>query len=353
MATVAFVKVKEVSKRGISDAVKKAMELANWKKYVKGKKIFVKINGISDQVVPGQCTSPYVIEPVLEELKKLDAEISMGDADLAAAKQLNRAAKYWGFIKLAKKHKVKFVNLSEDKLIKTKVNGKIFKELEIPKTLLDADCIVNIPVAKTHCLTSLTCCLKNHWGMVPRGVRHNYHLVADQCIADINHFFKKTTFNVVDATICMEDNAPRTGIPIVTNAIFASNDRVATDTAVAKFMGYENYKEIPHIVKSEEMGVGERKFRIVGDKLEIHNFKKPRPNIQPIFFWEMSLRKVPLINWIIFRTKIFSIFAWIATKYNTFYWYNVYGKKYIRKIINETEYGKLYKPIVRRAGVRI
>lgn len=340
---MAFVKV-EHEENGVQKAVKRAMELAQWKKYVKGRKIFVKINGISDQLVPGQCTSPWVIDTVLSEIRKEFpmAEIKMGDANLAAAEQLNRAAKLWGFLDLAKKHKVKFVNLSEDKLIETGIDGKVFHNLLIPKILLDADCIVNLPVAKTHCLTTITCCLKNHWGMVPR-FRHQYHLVANQAIADINHFFKKTVFNIVDATICMEGDAPRTGIPKIADAVFAGSDRVAIDAAVAKFMGFDPNK-IEHLKTAEEMGVGNRKYEIYGDKFRSMAFKPPT-NKQPVFFWEMRLRKVPLLNALIFKTKAFSIFAWFATQYNVAWWYNLYGKKYAKDVIYNTWYGNEFKKL--------
>ncbi|MEM5883201.1 MAG: DUF362 domain-containing protein, partial [Candidatus Aenigmatarchaeota archaeon] len=164
---VVFVKVK-YEENGVQNAVKKAMKLANWKRYVKGKKIFVKINGISDQLVPGQCTSPWVIDGVLSELRKNlpKAKIYMGDANLAAAEQLNRAAKLWGFYELAEKYDANFINLSEQPLVKTDFKGKVLREMEVPKILLNVDCIVNLPVAKTHCLTTITCCLKNHWGCV-------------------------------------------------------------------------------------------------------------------------------------------------------------------------------------------
>ena len=341
---VAFISVKH-EENGVQKAVKRAMEIAQWKKYVKGKKIFVKINGISDQLVPGQCTSPWVIDAVLSEIRKElpEAEIEMGDANLAAAEQLNRAAKLWGFLDLAIKHNVKFVNLSEDELVETDIGGKVFHKLLIPKVLLDTDCIINLPVAKTHCLTKITCCLKNHWGMVPR-FRHQYHLVANQAIADINHFFKKTTFNIVDATVSMEGNAPRTGIPKIADAVFAGNDRVAIDTAVATFMGFDP-QEIEHLKTAEEMGVGERSYEIVGDEFRKMEFKSPESNKQPIFFWEMSLRKVPLVNKLIFKTKVFDLFAWAATQYNVRWWYNLYGKKYAKDVIENTWYGKEFKDL--------
>ena len=142
MSKVAFVKIKH-EKKGVHKAVWRAMKLANWKKYVKGNKIFLKINGISDQLVPGQCTSPWVLEAVLEILtKNLNSEFYVGDANLAAAKQLNRAARIWGFKKIAKKYGAEFVNLSEEPLVKVDFGGKILRLMEVPKILLDVDCIV-------------------------------------------------------------------------------------------------------------------------------------------------------------------------------------------------------------------
>ena len=345
---VIFVKV-EHEENGVQKAVKKVMELAQWKNFVKGKKIFVKINGISDQLVPGQCTSPWVIDAVLSEIRKEfpEAEIKMGDANLAAAEQLNRAARIWGFLDLAKKHNVEFVNISEDELAETDIGGKVFHNLLIPKVLLDADCIVNLPVAKTHCLTTITCCLKNHWGMVPR-FRHQYHLVANQAIADINNFFKKTVFNIVDATICMEGDAPRTGMPKIADAVFAGPDRVAIDAAVAKFMGFDPSK-IEHLELAEKMGVGSRDYEIFGDEFQSMSFKPPT-NKQPVFFWEMGLRKVPLLNKLIFKTKVFSIFAWLATQYNVVWWYNRYGKKYAKDVIYNTWYENEFKDLWEKTG---
>jgi uncharacterized protein (DUF362 family) len=348
---VAFVKVKH-EKNGVENAVKRAMKLANWKKHVKGKKLFVKINGISDQLVPGQCTSPWVIDAVLSELRKEfpKTDIKMGDANLAAAEQLNRAAKLWGFYELADKYNVEFVNLSEQPLIKKDLKGLALREVEVPKALLDADTIVNLPVAKTHCLTSITCCLKNHWGMLPR-FRHQFHLVANQAIPDVNNFFRKTTLNVVDATVGMEGNAPRTGIPKIFDAVFAGNDRVAIDSAVATLMSFDPRK-VEHIANAEKMGIGKIDFEIIGDKKEFKPVKVivPEPNKQPIFLLEMSFRKTPILRTLIFKTKIFDFFAWGATQYNVLWWYNLHGKKYAKEIIDNTWYGNEFEELWERTG---
>lgn len=345
MSKVAFVRVRKVSKEGVHEAVKKALSLTSWKKYIKGKKIFLKINGISDQVVPGQCTSPWVVEAMVQEIRANfpKTEVFMGDADLAASKQFDEAGKRWGFKDIAERYGVIFVNLSNEPVVDVDCGGKVFKKLKLPKVLVDVDTIINLPVPKSHCLTTITGCLKNHWGMVPR-FRHQYHPVANQAIPDINYYFRKTRFNLMDLTVSMDGNAPRTGVSKVCGIIMASPDRVAADYTLARFMGFDADK-IEHIKNAEDMGIGtSRGIKIVGDKFESNPFMPPEPNKQPIFFWETRLRKVPLIKPLLFDTPIFNVLAAIATKYNTFWWYNRFGKKYMKQIA-QTPWGAEFTPL--------
>jgi uncharacterized protein (DUF362 family) len=221
---------------GVQKAVIKTLEALEWQSLLHGSKVFVKVNLISSEFVPGQCTSPLVLDGLFSALSKHNCDITFGDADLAAAHQCNKAAEVWGHLKLAEKYGAKFQNLSEDETVKVPINGKIFKELDISRTVIEADSIISVPVLKTHCLTGLTCALKHFWGVVPR-VRHQYHVVVNDAIADINTLVKpKTAFTLVDGTIGMEGNAPRTGKPKVCDMILASTDPVATDAVAAKYM---------------------------------------------------------------------------------------------------------------------
>lgn len=307
---------------------------------------------MSDQLVPGQNTSPWVVEAVLDTVRERypDNEIYVGDADLAADKQLNRAAKLWGNSELAEKFGMKFVNLSEEPQVKVDFKGLVLREMEVPKILLDVDTILNLPLIKCHCLTSITCCLKNHWGCISR-MRHEYHPVANQAIPDVNKFFAKTTFNVVDGTIGMEGNAPRTGISKVCNVIFAGTDRVAIDYTVARYMGFDADK-IKHIEVAEQIGVGTRKAELIGDKFYVNKFVPPTPGDQPIFKYETMFRKNKILKPIVFDTPIFKFMCRIATFYNTKWWYGKKGKKYIREIL-KTNYRDEFLPIIEKNKIKV
>jgi uncharacterized protein (DUF362 family) len=320
---------------GVQEAVKKAMAPIWEKNLLVGRNIFVKVNLISSEFVPGQCTSPLILDEVLKELTKNGYKVTLGDADLAAARQCDKAGYVWGHRRLASKYGARFQNLSKDKLIKVEVNGRIFKTLEIPRVVYQADHIISLPVMKTHCLTEMTCALKHFWGIVPR-VRHQYHLVVNEAIADIAQLIQpKLAFSIVDGTIAMEGDGPRTGKPKICNVLMSSNDPVALDAAVAQYMGMD----IPiHVKAAADRGVGNLDYRISGDKLKSNPFISPAPKSQPIFRWEMALRKTKLKP-LFFDTPLFGLFAFIATKYNTFWYYQLQGKKFSREIA-ETFYGQ-------------
>ncbi len=340
-SVVHFIKVNPV-RGGVQKAVEAAMRPLWESRMLKGTKIFVKVNLISSEYVPGQCTSPMVLDEVLKELTERGYSVTFGDADLAAARQCNKAAKVWGHMKLAKKYGARFQNLSEDELIKVKLNGKVFKTLDIPKSVLEADSILNLPVMKTHCLTGLTCALKHFWGVVPR-VRHQYHLVVNDAIADITSFLRpKIAYTVADGTIAMEGNAPRTGIPKICNVILASADPVALDAVVSEYMGMP----VPeHLKVAAERGVGLLNYTLKGDEFKPNPFVLPDPDKQPIFKWEMAFRR-SVLKPIMFDTSMFEIFAWVATKYNSFWYYRREGIRYTEKIAN-TWYARELAPFLK------
>jgi uncharacterized protein (DUF362 family) len=250
---------------------------------------------------------------------------------------VDKASILWGVRDICRKYSTKFVNLSKEPTTKVDLEGEIFREMNIPEILLDADAIITIPVLKTHNVTAMTFALKNQWGCLPK-VRHQYHLVAHKAIPEINKFLKPA-FAVGDATICLEGNGPRTGKPKIVNSLLASNDLVAMDVCGAKIIGYK-LNEVPYIKVAEEIGVGSTKFKLVGDKIKTENFERPVLKEHPIVYAELILRKIPGINKLFFETPLFRLASFFASRYNAVWWYNIEGKKYAREVL---EHSTLYK----------
>lgn len=313
---VAFVRIRGKNKAGLEKAVSKAMNLINWQDYVQGKTLFLKINAMCDYVVPGVNTSPWFFEAVLQEIRKVypKKRIMFGDCDLVRKEQLKDAVRNWGYGRIAKKYKVRFVHLSRQPTESVWV-GPVFRKIEIPKVLLNVDDIITLPAVKTHCRTTITGALKNQWGFTPRDIRDGYHPKLDRAIPEINKFFKNIRLVVADMSISIEGSGPLNGTPKMCNLVLASLDRVALDTVAAKYMGF-NTKMISHIVNSERAGVGSMNYRILGHKFKVKKFKPP--------VGEVSYD--PHVNAILYQTKL---------------------KPATEKICRETFYGEEFRELIR------
>ncbi|MDP8247091.1 MAG: DUF362 domain-containing protein [Candidatus Tritonobacter lacicola] len=132
--------------------------------------------------------------------------------------------------------------------------GVVLKEASVGRVILDADVLINMPVAKTHGSAVLTMAMKNHMGTVfDRWAMHKAGL--HQAIADLASFVRPT-LNIMDALQIMTDRGPKGPGPLLRKDIVAaSTDQVALDAFGATLFGM-TWKDIPYIVKAQELGVG-------------------------------------------------------------------------------------------------
>jgi uncharacterized protein (DUF362 family) len=123
------------------------------------------------------------------------------------------------------------------------INGKFLKKWEAFRFFLEADKIINMPVAKHHGSAQLTCAMKNWLGAVG-GARSRFHQSLNQSIYDLAVFFRPT-LNVVDCTRVLLRNGPSGGSlkdVKVMNKILISTDQVAVDFVAANLLNFNTNK---------------------------------------------------------------------------------------------------------------
>ncbi|MCM8821250.1 MAG: DUF362 domain-containing protein [Candidatus Omnitrophica bacterium] len=134
-------------------------------------------------------------------------------------------------------------------------NGAVLKEASILEDILDADVLVNVPVAKVHgSQARITISMKNWMGAVrDRGFFHRTDL--NQCIVDISSFLKPA-FTIVDATRILLTRGPQgPGEVKETRTVCGGLDFVALDAYGATLLGV-NPSEVRHLQIAEKMGLG-------------------------------------------------------------------------------------------------
>ncbi|MHA1459064.1 MAG: DUF362 domain-containing protein, partial [Promethearchaeota archaeon] len=118
------------------------------------------------------------------------------------------------------------------------------EEISSSKLIEEADLIINIPKIKTHWQCTLTCCIKNMFGIVllaNKAKTHAQAAVLDRfcsALADI-YSVSKPQLTVIDGYICMEGKGPSSGDAVKLDLILAGYDPVALDSVVCKIIGFD------------------------------------------------------------------------------------------------------------------
>jgi uncharacterized protein (DUF362 family) len=218
----------------------------------------------------------------------------------------------------------------------------VLKQLPVPKILRDT-VLITVPVMKTHAKTIITGSLKNQWGCLPK-MRHEYHLVLDDAIADLNAVLRPR-FAVMDATIGLQGNGPKSGRPRVADRVLASSDLVALDTVQATSMGLDA-ASIPHLATCAARGLGIRELgqidvRGLDPVRDRVIFARARHNAVSVV--ETLLRKSALKR-LFFNTPIFNVCLWGAKNY-----YRIWTLRHADACWNEVLAHPFYGPLWKAA----
>lgn len=135
--------------------------------------------------------------------------------------------------------------------------GRSINKWSFYKDALQADCYINVPVAKHHALARLTLGLKNTMGVIG-GNRGKIHSNMGQNLADLNTVVR-ADLTIIDATRILLRNGPQGGSlkdVKVLDTILASPDPVAADAYATTLFGL-NPEQIDSTRAAAAMGLGE------------------------------------------------------------------------------------------------
>jgi len=221
------------AQNGISEILKEAVEDSG----LRGKqKIFVKPNMSHPEYLPGVVTSPQLLSELVGLLRDGGSEVIVGESN-GFNYPCDLAFERTGIETAVKKAGGSVINLSEDKVVKVKfpTNSSPLKELFLPKTVLDADAVVDLPLMKTHEFAMYSGAIKNLFGCVPSNKRIYLHPYLPEVFYRLYSIFKPQ-LTIMDARIGIEGNGPTKGKPVKMDLILTSNDALAIDITATKIM---------------------------------------------------------------------------------------------------------------------
>jgi uncharacterized protein (DUF362 family) len=133
--------------------------------------------------------------------------------------------------------------------------GRDIKSWQVYQDVLDADVLINVPIAKHHSLARLTLGMKNLMGVIlePEKIHNN----IGQRVADLTSLIRPD-LTVIDAVRILTANGPTGGNlrdVKLTETVIASTDPVAADAYAATLFGLTG-NDISYIKAASGMGLG-------------------------------------------------------------------------------------------------
>lgn len=199
----------------------------------------------------GATTHPEIIAGIIEFLQDNQIRDIIIAEGAWVGESTARAWKVCGYDRLAEKYGVKLVDTKTDRVITRHCEGM---ELPVSETPATSDFLINVPVLKGHCQTSLTCCLKNMKGCIPDSEKRRYHTMGlHRPIAALNTAIRPK-LHIIDG-VCGDLSFEEGGNPVEADRLLLGFDPVLLDSYCARLMGYEP-DDIGYLKYAKLYGIG-------------------------------------------------------------------------------------------------
>ncbi|MEW6599984.1 MAG: DUF362 domain-containing protein [Nitrospirota bacterium] len=149
------------------------------------------------------------------------------------------------------------VQYMDDRKFKNiKIGGEAIREWPLYQEIIEADKVINVPIAKHHGLAKLTMSMKN-WMGVMGGERNRIHQKIDRSLVDLSLVIKPT-LTVLDAVRVLTVNGPQGGrLEDVKklDTVIVGTDQVAVDSYGASLFGMKG-SDLGYVRMAAESGLG-------------------------------------------------------------------------------------------------
>ena len=288
----------------LEHALRNALNAAEWDRHIQGK-VFIKPNLCAKEYIPGAVTNPQTLFHLVSLLRDNVEEVVVGESD-GYNYSCDEAFVGTGVKKIVDRAGGETINLSKDETLKVQNPSALYlKKVTLPKTLVEANSIVSVPVMKTHEFTLYGGAIKNLFGCIPNNRRIFLHPHIDLVLHDLMTLLKPK-FAIMDATVAMEGNGPNKGIPIPLGLLLASNDLLAIDKTSTKIMGI-NWTDVSHLqLINKHLGPEETNIQIIGEKIEDLKRQFVRPYLDLAVKAQLLVYKSYLLTRLCFGTPLFN-----------------------------------------------
>jgi uncharacterized protein (DUF362 family)/Pyruvate/2-oxoacid:ferredoxin oxidoreductase delta subunit len=293
---------------GIEEAAHRVIEqVGGMASVLKGAKIAIlKPNFVAGRgAETGSTTSFALLKAVAEEVQACGAEPVLCEMP---GTEFDREATYTilGVEQFCQERGIRILRIDpegneQDWVPVQPAGAKKLRRFHVPRILNEA-CLINLPVLKTHVVSTMTLGMKNPMGILPRPDRRSMHTFGiDQSIVDMNLGIKPD-LTIIDGSVGQDGEGPLYGDRADLQVLVAGHDSLAVDLVCCQLVGVKP-RDIPHLKLALEQ-VGKPSWTLAGEDVGV--IKQFRlPEVKPLYrfvFWMMYPLDYPF-TWISERGK--------------------------------------------------
>ncbi len=295
---------------GIEAAAHRAIaQVGGMASVIKGRKIAVlKPNFVAGRSAEtGSTTSFALLKAVAEEVYACGAEPVLCETP---GTEFDREGTYTilGIEKFCADHGIRILRVDpeggeQDWVELRPADAKCLRRFHMPRILQEA-CLINLPVLKTHVVSTMTLSMKNLMGILPRPDRRAMHTFGiAQSIVDMNLGIKPD-LSIVDGSVGQHGEGPLYGDKADLQVLVAGRNSLAVDLACCQIVGVQP-RNVPHLKLALEQ-LGKPSWSLVGEDVGvIKHFRLPvQKTLYRFIFWLMYPLDYPY-SWLAERGKHF------------------------------------------------
>ena len=219
------------------------------------------------------CTHPETVRAVIREVKKANPKRIIIAEAAAIGCDTMQCYEASGIADVAREEGVELIDIKRDKdLINIPVRGyrSNISHVKLPRFLIEAEHIINLPILKAHASMVFSCALKNIKGVVQDRVHIEMHQQnLTMAMMDV-WYAARADINIVDVMNAASGYSPHTPVPIELDCIMGSYDPVAVDRVACELVGIDP-EGVDYFRAAEAAGLGTTRMEdivVVGEKVE-------------------------------------------------------------------------------------